>query len=75
MTKFEILFGTKTSSIQKTCVIVPFLPPGFLKILGIGALKKGKLFATANSGAFTVIKALACPTNITGQTELNKLNW
>lgn len=57
MTKFEILFGTKTSSIQKTCVIVPFLPPGFLKILGIGALKKGKLFATANSGAFTVIKA------------------
>lgn len=37
--------------------MVPFLIPGLLKTLGIGSLKKGKLFSTANTDTFTFIKA------------------
>ncbi len=57
MSNFKILFGIEPSLIQKTCVIVPFLVPGLLKALGIGSLKKGKLYATAHTNTFTFIKA------------------
>jgi purine-nucleoside phosphorylase len=57
MTNFKTLFGIEPSLIQETCVIVPYLVPGLLKELGIQALKKGKLYATANTDTFTLIKA------------------
>lgn len=57
MSNFKTLFGMEPSLIQKTCVIVPFLVPGLLRIMGIDSLKKGKLFATANTDTFTLIKA------------------
>lgn len=45
------------TAVQKTCVVVPFLAPGLLKGLGVEALKKGKLYATANTETFTLVKA------------------
>lgn len=57
MSNFKTLFGIEPSSVQKTCVIVPFLVPGLLRELGIASLKKGKLFATANTDTFTFVKA------------------
>lgn len=57
MSNFKTLFGIEPSLIQETCVVVPFLVPGLLKVLGIETLKKGKLYATANTDAFTFMKA------------------
>ncbi|MCF6158078.1 MAG: hypothetical protein E3K32_05800 [wastewater metagenome] len=57
MANFKTLFGIEPTAVQKTCVVVPFLAPGLLKGLGIGALKKGKLYATANTDTFTFVKA------------------
>lgn len=57
MANFKTLFDVDPSLIQKTCVVVPFLMPGLLKALGIEGLKKGKLYATANTDEFTFIKA------------------
>ncbi|OOP55166.1 MAG: hypothetical protein AYP45_16315 [Candidatus Brocadia carolinensis] len=57
MSNFKTLFGIEPSSIQKTCVIVPYLAHGLLRSLGIEGLKKGKLYATANTDMFTFIKA------------------
>ncbi|MEP9410246.1 MAG: hypothetical protein HRF42_02370 [Candidatus Brocadia sp.] len=57
MSGFKTLFGIEPSLIQGTCVIVPFLVQGLLKTLGIETLKKGKLYATANTDTFTFIKA------------------
>lgn len=57
MSNFKTLFGTEPSAIQKTCVVVPYLAHGLLRSLGIEGLKKGKLYATANTDMFTFIKA------------------
>ncbi|MCF6156839.1 MAG: hypothetical protein E3K36_16745 [Candidatus Brocadia sp.] len=57
MTTFKTLFGIEPSVIQKTCVVVPYLMPDILKALGIKGLKKGKLYATANTDVFTFMKA------------------
>ncbi|MFN3532611.1 MAG: hypothetical protein ACK41Q_08920 [Candidatus Brocadia sp.] len=57
MVNFKTLFGVEPSFIQKTCVVVPFLMPGLLKALGIEGLKRGELYATANTNKFTFIKA------------------
>lgn len=57
MSSFKTLFGIEPSVIQETCVVVPYLMPGILKALGIKDLKKGKLYATANTDVFTFIKA------------------
>lgn len=57
MSDFKTLFGKEPSAIQKTCVVVPYLAQDLLKALGIEGLKKGKLYATANTDTFTFIKA------------------
>ncbi|MDR4509435.1 MAG: hypothetical protein MRJ65_14610 [Candidatus Brocadiaceae bacterium] len=57
MPLFKNLFGTESSTIKKTCVVVPFLPKGLLKKLGIETLKRGTLYSTANTDTFTFIKA------------------
>lgn len=57
MINFKTLFGIEASAVQNTCIVVPFLAPGLLKILGIETLKKGKIYSSANTATFTFIKA------------------
>lgn len=55
MSKFEALFGFKSSEIKKNCILMPFIPKGTLKNLGMDQLKKGCLYASLNSQNFTII--------------------
>jgi len=56
MSAFKELFGVESSTIQKTCVVVPFLMAGLLKNLGIEKLQKGMLYSTAHTDSFSFIK-------------------
>ena len=57
MDTFKTLFGVEPSAIQKTCVVVPFLMQGAVRAFGIEKLKKGMIYATANTETFTFLKA------------------
>ncbi len=53
--KFKNLFGLDETHVQKTCVLLPFLPKNILKNLKIDQLTQGKIYATGNNDNFTVI--------------------
>jgi purine-nucleoside phosphorylase len=53
---FKRLFGLEKDRVQKTCVLMPFIPPGAIKALGTGPLINGRIFASASSPDLTVIR-------------------
>jgi purine-nucleoside phosphorylase len=55
MTQFEALFGIKSSSIKKNCILLPMLPKGILNEFKIGNFKSGKLYGTGDNDDFTLI--------------------
>jgi len=56
MDKFKSLFGIDRDAIQKTVVLLPFIPAGVLELLGIKKLSSGALFASASTHNITVIR-------------------
>ncbi|MBF0484882.1 MAG: hypothetical protein HQL16_00040 [Candidatus Omnitrophica bacterium] len=56
MPHFKSLFGIDKDQVQKTCVLLPFVPSKSLELLGIKGLTNGKLFASSSSPHLTVIK-------------------
>lgn len=55
-TQFEILFGIPSESIQKNVLLLPLIPKGLLKNLGLEKLNKGRLYASAHISGMTVIQ-------------------
>ncbi len=55
MTKFEALFGIKSSLVKRNCVLLPLLPKGILNEFKIANFKKGKLYGTGDNNDFTLI--------------------
>lgn len=55
-TPFESLFGILPANIQENVLLLPFIPKGFLKSLGLEKLSKGRLYASANISGTTVIQ-------------------
>lgn len=53
--KFESLFGIKPTTIQKLCVIAPFLHKGMLEQFGIAKLIKGRPYSCGQAQNFTLI--------------------
>ncbi len=64
LSDFQLLFGMNESSVQKNCLLLPFLPKGTLEFLAIQKLSRGSLFASANTPHFTIIKTGAGPSFI-----------
>lgn len=55
MTRFEALFGIKSSEVRKNCILMPLLQKGALGLLEIKNLKKGKLYSSGSNNDFTLI--------------------
>jgi purine-nucleoside phosphorylase len=56
MERFKSLFGIDRDTVQKTALLLPFVPPRALEILGIKTLANGTVFSSASTGNLTVIK-------------------
>jgi purine-nucleoside phosphorylase len=56
MSDFKSIFGIERSSVQKNCLLVPFVPPGTLENLGIRKLSTGFVFSAGNIDGLTIIK-------------------
>ncbi len=56
MSNFEILFGVAPEQVRKNCILMPLLPKGFLKQIGIGKLNKGKLYSAWSQDNWTLIQ-------------------
>lgn len=55
-TRFEILFGIPSESVQKNVLLFPLTPKGLLKSLGLDKLNRGRLYASANIPGITMIQ-------------------
>lgn len=55
MTRFEELFGIKSSEVRKNCILMPLLQKGVLGLLEIKNLEKGKLYSSGSNDDFTLI--------------------
>lgn len=56
MKKFEALFGIKSASVKKNCIMCPLLPKGILDEFRIKDFKRGKLYSSGNSDTVTLIQ-------------------
>jgi purine-nucleoside phosphorylase len=56
MDRFAAIFGIAKDQIQKNCLLLPFLPAGALRELGIKELSSGAVFSSASLKGLTVIK-------------------
>jgi purine-nucleoside phosphorylase len=56
MDRFTAIFGIDKEKIEKNCLLLPFLPAGALKELGIKELSSGAVFSSASVKGLTVIK-------------------
>ncbi|MBF0595444.1 MAG: hypothetical protein HQL22_10835 [Candidatus Omnitrophica bacterium] len=55
MEQFRQLFGIDQGSVQPNCLLLPFLPPGALAVLGISKLSRGSVFSSASIKGLTII--------------------
>jgi len=55
MTRFEAIFGIKSSEVKKNCVLAPLLYRGVLDSLKIKSLKKGRLYSSGSNDDFSLI--------------------
>jgi purine-nucleoside phosphorylase len=55
-TPFENLFGILPGSVEKNVLLFPLIPKGFLKVLGLEKLNRGRLYASGNIPGITVIQ-------------------
>jgi purine-nucleoside phosphorylase len=56
MDRFTAIFGIDQDQIEKNCLLLPFVPPGALKELGVKELSAGAVFSSASVKGLTVIK-------------------
>jgi purine-nucleoside phosphorylase len=56
MDRFTAIFGMDKDKVEKNCLLLPFLPAGVLKELGIKELTPGAVFSSASVKGLTVIK-------------------
>ncbi len=61
MEPFKRLFGLPASSVQRTCVLMPFVRKIFLRPFGVEKLNRGCLYAAARGPCATVIHSLMGP--------------
>ncbi|MBI1883546.1 MAG: hypothetical protein HYS08_05010 [Chlamydiae bacterium] len=56
LSRFEILFGIPQTEVRKNVLLLPILPKGFLKLLGLEKLIRGFLYASASMKNWTFIQ-------------------
>jgi len=56
MDRFAAIFGIEKETIEKNCLLLPFIPPGALKELGVKELSPGAVFSSASVKGLTIVK-------------------
>jgi purine-nucleoside phosphorylase len=56
MTRFEALFGIKTSSVKKNCILMPVVAKGILHEFKVDRFSPGRLYTCTGNDDFTVIR-------------------
>jgi purine-nucleoside phosphorylase len=56
MDRFQSIFGIPTQDIRRTVVLLPFIQPGTLALLGIEKLQNGALYSSASTHCLSVIR-------------------
>lgn len=56
MNRFQSIFGIPAQNIRRTVVLLPFIQPGTLALLGIEKLQSGALYSSASTPFLSVIR-------------------